>query len=149
MRRAQLEAAQLTEDSIVEPDSREQRALLDRWVEAFWQKDVAAIVEMFSQDAVWEMPPFVGWYQGADEIGALIDRQCPGGVHDMRMVPTMANGQPAFGLYMRTDNDDFEPFHLQVLTIGAEGVSHVAAFFDLDLFETFGLPPRLPVESAA
>jgi RNA polymerase sigma-70 factor (ECF subfamily) len=95
------------------------------------------------------MPPFVGWYQGPEEIGALIDRQCPGGVHDMRMVATQANGQPAFGLYMRTEAGDFEPFHLQVLTIGAEGVSHVAAFFDLDLFETFGLPARLPDESAA
>jgi RNA polymerase sigma-70 factor (ECF subfamily) len=147
--RATLEAAQLTEDSIVEPDDVEQRALLDRWVEAFWKKDVTAIVAMFSQDAIWEMPPFVGWYQGPEEIGALIDRQCPGGVHDMRMVATQANGQPAFGLYMRTEAGDFEPFHLQVLTIGAEGVSHVAAFFDLDLFETFGLPARLPDESAA
>ena len=110
-----------TEDSVVEPDDLEQRALLDRWVEAFWKKDVTAIVAMFSQEAVWEMPPFVGWYQGPEEIGALIDRQCPGGVHDMRMVPTLANGQPAFGLYMRTDAGDFEPFHLQVLTIGARG----------------------------
>jgi RNA polymerase sigma-70 factor (ECF subfamily) len=146
---AQLEAANLTEDSIVEPESLEQRALLDRWVEAFWKKDIKAIVEMFSQEAVWEMPPFVGWYQGPEEIGALIDRQCPGGVHDMRMVPTVANGQPAFGLYMRSDEGDFEPFHMQVLTIGAEGVSHVVAFFEVELFETFGLPERLPAETAA
>ena len=147
--RAQLEAAQLTEDSIVEPDDAALRALLDRWVEAFWQKDINAIVDMFSKDAIWEMPPFVGWYQGPDEIGRLIDRQCPGGVHDMRMVLTQANGQPAFGLYMRTDAGDFEPFHLQVLTIGAEGVSHVAAFFELELFSTFGLPERLPADYAA
>jgi RNA polymerase sigma-70 factor (ECF subfamily) len=146
---AQLEAADLTEDSVAEPASAEQRALLDRWVEAFWQKDVAAIVEMFSQDAVWEMPPFEGWYQGPEEIGALIDRQCPGGIHDMRMLATRANGQPAFGLYMRTDDGDFEPFHLQVLTIGTEGVTHVAAFFDVDLFATFGLPERLPAEPVA
>ncbi len=146
--RAQLDAAQLTQDSIVEPDSKEQRDLLDRWVEAFWQKDVTAIVQMFSQDAIWEMPPFIGWYEGPEDIGALIDRQCPGGVHDMRMLPTQANGQPAFGLYMRTEAGDFAPFHLQVLTIGKSGVRHVAAFFDLDLFATFGLPARLPAESA-
>ena len=147
--RAQLEAASITEDSVTEPESREQRELLDRWVEAFWQKDVNAIVEMFSKEAIWEMPPFVGWYQGPDTIGRLIDTQCPGQVHDMRLVETRANGQPAFGLYMRTVTGQFEPFHLQVLTIGPEGVGHVAAFFDLDLFETFGLPERLPAEPAA
>jgi RNA polymerase sigma-70 factor, ECF subfamily len=147
--RAQLEAANLTEDSVREPESLEQRQLLDRWVDAFWEKDVAAIVTMFSQDAVWEMPPFTGWYQGPEVIGRLIDSQCPGNEHDMRLLATQANGQPAFGLYMRTDSGDFEPFHLQVLTIGSEGVRHVAAFFDLDLFGTFGLPPRLPADSAA
>jgi RNA polymerase sigma-70 factor (ECF subfamily) len=50
---------------------------------------------------------------------------------------------------MRTDAGDFVPFHLQVLTIGPTGISHVAAFFDVDLFETFGLPPRLPADAAA
>lgn len=146
---AQLGQAGLTEDSIVEPESREQRELLDRWVQAFWDKDINAIVQMFTQDAVWEMPPFVGWYQGAEAIGRLIDRHCPGGAHDMRLVATSANGQPAFGLYLRAEAGDFEPFQLQVLTIGADGVSHVVAFFDPALFHTFGLPERLPAESAA
>jgi RNA polymerase sigma-70 factor (ECF subfamily) len=89
------------------------------------------------------MPPFVGWYQGPDEIGRLNDRQCPGGVHDMRMVLTQANGQPAFGLYMRRPDGVFTPFHLQVLTITDGEVSHVGAFFDDALFETFGLPAVL------
>src|SRR5262245_3063040 len=142
--RAQLADAQLSQDSIVEPEDAGQREMLDRWVEAFWEKDIATLVQMFSEDAVWEMPPFVGWYQGAATIGRLIDWNCPGGVHDMRMVRTQANSQPAFGLYMRNDDGAFEPFQLQVLTIGPEGVSHVVVFFDLELFETFGLPALLP-----
>ncbi len=146
---AQLAKANLTEDSIVEPESAEQRAMLDRWVEAFWEKDVAAIASMFSEDAVWEMPPFNGWYQGPEAISRLIDRQCPGRSHDMRLVPTRANGQPAFGLYMRAGGAGrFEPFHLQVLTIGRTGVDHVTAFFDVGLFERFGLPAYLPAEPA-
>ena len=48
------------------------------------------------------MPPFTGWYLGAENIGELIDTQCPGGLNDMPMIETRANGQPAFGLYMRT-----------------------------------------------
>ncbi len=145
---AQLAKANLTEDSIVEPESAEQRALLDRWVDAFWEKDIETIASMFSDDAVWEMPPFTGWYQGREAISRLIDRQCPGQTHDMRLVPTSANGQPAFGLYMRSEDGTFEPFHLQVLTIGRSGVSHVAAFFDVGLFARFGLPPRLPADAA-
>jgi RNA polymerase sigma-70 factor (ECF subfamily) len=45
---------------------------------------------------------------------------------------------------MRGPDDDFHPFHLQVLTIGADGVEHVGAFFDPSLFEMFGLPASLP-----
>jgi RNA polymerase sigma-70 factor (ECF subfamily) len=142
--RAQLADADLTEDTVREPDSAEQRALLDRYVNAFWEKDIDTIVELLTQDAIWEMPPFVGWYHGAETIGRLIDTHCPGGVHDMRMVRTMANGQPAFGLYMREADSVFRPFQLQVLTLGRTGrVSHVAAFFDTDLFATFGLPPTV------
>ena len=100
--------------------------MLDRYVQAFWDKDIDAIVSMLTRDAVSEMPPYTGWYQGAENIGRLIDTQCPGGRHDMRMLPTRANGQPAFGLYMRGDDGGFHPFHLQVLTLGPDGVEHVA-----------------------
>ena len=61
----------------------------------------------------------------------------------MRMVPTRANGQPAFGLYMRAPDGAFWPFHLQVLTLGRPAVSHVAAFFDGPCSRTFGLPDKL------
>ncbi len=137
---AQLAAAGVTEESLEEPDDAAQRALLDRYVQAFWEKDITTIVSMLTADAVWEMPPFVGWYSGAENIGRLIDTACPGGRHDMKMLPASANGQPAFGLYMRGPDDVFRPFQLQVLTIGAAGVSHVAAFFSEGLFESFGLP---------
>jgi RNA polymerase sigma-70 factor (ECF subfamily) len=62
----------------------------------------------------------------------------------MRLVPTMANGQPAFGLYMRGDDDLYRPFNLPVLTLRGDQVGHVACFFDLSLFATFGLPATLP-----
>jgi RNA polymerase sigma-70 factor (ECF subfamily) len=126
----------------------EQKVLLDKYVAAFWAKDIDGIVALLKQDAVWEMPPFTGWYVGDRNIGNLIDTQCPGGVHDMVMLPTTANGQPAFGLYMRGSDGDFTPFHLQVLDLDGDRVRHVAAFFEKDLFETFGLPARLPADAA-
>jgi RNA polymerase sigma-70 factor, ECF subfamily len=140
---AQMEKVKASEDTVGEP-TPEQRELLERYVQAFWDKDIDAIVSMLTRDAIWEMPPFAGWYQGNDNIGRLVDTQCPGDRHDMPMLATSANGQPAFGLYMRQRDGSFTPFHLQVLTLGADGVEHVAAFFETTLFARFGLPERLP-----
>jgi RNA polymerase sigma-70 factor (ECF subfamily) len=141
--RAQLDEVTPHEEEIVEPAAADQRELLDRFVSAFERKDISAMVELFTKDAIWEMPPFVGWYQGAENIARLIDTQCPAdGPGDMRLVPTWANGQPAFGLYMR-DGEVYRPFNLPVLTLSESGVEHVACFFDTRLFATFGLPEVL------
>ncbi|HJQ47799.1 MAG TPA: sigma-70 family RNA polymerase sigma factor [Amycolatopsis sp.] len=143
--RAQLAEVTPTEDEVTEPTEAEQRELLDRYVTAFERKDIAAMVELFTKDAVWEMPPFVGWYQGPDNIARLIDTQCPAkDPGDMYLVPTWANGQPAFGLYMR-DGDVYRPFNLPVLTLSKDGVKHVSSFFDTSLFAKFGLPESVPV----
>ncbi len=143
---AQMRERGLTEDTVVADLTAEQQFLLDRYVDAFWRKDVNAIVTMLTQDAVWEMPPFLGWYTGAANIGNLIDTQCPGGTHDMPMIQTVANGQPAYGLYMRSADGTFQPFHLQVLELEGGQVKHVGAFFDHRLFEKFGLPKSLPAD---
>jgi RNA polymerase sigma-70 factor (ECF subfamily) len=146
---AQMEKAQLRPDSVDPTVDDEHKELLEKYVAAFWEKDIDAIVALLKHDAIWEMPPYVGWYQGADNIGRLIDHQCPGERHDMPMVATSANGQPAFGLYMRQGDGTFAPFHLQVLTIVDGEVSNVAAFFDHALFDTFGLPPVLHAETVS
>src|SRR5262245_19323968 len=96
--RAQLKQAALTEDSVTEPTDPARRDLLDRYARAMEAKVVATIVRLLKQDALWEMPPFVGWYQGAEDIGRLIDVACPAGPGELRMLPTQANGQPAFAM---------------------------------------------------
>jgi len=130
--------------SQLDADDPEVKAKLERYVAAFEAYDIETIVEMLTTDAIWDMPPFTGWYQGNEEIGKLIATQCPATkAGDMRMVPTVANGQPAFGLYMRSADGRMLPFQLQQLTIGPNGVERVTAYFDLRLFETFGLPPEV------
>jgi RNA polymerase sigma-70 factor (ECF subfamily) len=130
--------AQLSED---DPEVRKQ---LERYVAAFEAYDVDGIVSMFTEDAVWEMPPFTGWYQGNVEIGKLIHVNCPArGPGDMRLLPTSgANRQPAYGLYMREDGV-LRAFQIQQLTLGDGGVERVTCYFDLSLFDTFGLPREL------
>ncbi|WP_214323461.1 sigma-70 family RNA polymerase sigma factor [Nonomuraea sediminis] len=141
--RAQLADVAPSEDDAYEPLTPEQKEQLDRYVAAFESYDVSAIVQLFTKDAVWEMPPFIGWYQGPDTIGRLITTQCPAkGPGDLHLVPTWANGQPAFGMYLR-DGDVYRPFGIPVITFEGDKVSHVGMFFDLSLFETFGLPSSI------
>jgi RNA polymerase sigma-70 factor (ECF subfamily) len=141
---AQLADRGLTEETVESDLDEAQRQLLDRYVEAFWRKDIDTIVSLLTAEATWDMPPFTSWFRGADKIGWLIGHECPGGALDMPMIATQANGQPAYGLYMRTPQGHFTPFQLQVLELEGDRVRHVTAFFDHRLFETFGLPMSLP-----
>ncbi|MBF4161091.1 sigma-70 family RNA polymerase sigma factor [Nocardioides sp. CBS4Y-1] len=148
---AQMGERALSADTVSSEElTREQRELLDRYTEAFWKKDVDTIVSLLTAEAVWEMPPFTSWFKGRANIAWLIGNECPGGIEDMPMIETRANGQPAFGLYMRTPEGHFEPFQLQVLQWGADPANpeleQVDAFFDPRLFAVFGLPTSLPAD---
>jgi RNA polymerase sigma-70 factor (ECF subfamily) len=145
--RAQLDAVQPSQDRPLDaPESPEQQDLLGRYIEAFETYDMDKLVELFTTEAVFEMPPFDGWYQGPADIVSLSKNHCPAeGPGDMRFVRTTANGQPAAALYMlNRETGAHEAFQLHVLEIAPEGVAHVVAFHAGDgLFEKFGLPERL------
>ena len=146
--RAQIGELAPAEDEVTEPVRAEQRELLDRYVAAFQNYDTAALVTLFSADAVWEMPPFTGWYQTPEHIVLLTQTHCPAsGPGDMVLLPTQANGQPAFGLYMRGDDGVHRAFQLHVVHLRGRAVDHVVAFFDTSLFAKFGLPDNLPAAS--
>jgi len=142
--RSQLEAVGPTSsDPLTPPDSAEAQDLLDRYIAAFEAYDIDRLVELFTAEAIWEMPPYTGWYQGPQNIITLIHQQCPAeSPGDMRMIPLIANGQPAAAMYMRA-GDVHLPFQLHVLDINEDRVSHVVAFLDGALFPKFGLPGSL------
>jgi RNA polymerase sigma-70 factor (ECF subfamily) len=146
--RAHIERVAPDEDSVVEPTIAGEREVLDRYAAAFERKDIASIVELLTADVVWEMPPFVEWYRGRDRVARHLDLRCPGVPGGIRLVETRANGQPAFGMYLRADDATYARFNLQVLTLSAVGISGVVSFFDLRLFPTFGLPESLPADAA-
>jgi RNA polymerase sigma-70 factor (ECF subfamily) len=142
--RSQLEAAGPTsEDQLTEPDSADAQDRLSDYIAAFEAYDIDRLAELFTREAIWEMPPYVGWYQGPQAIATLIHQQCPAQAPgDMRLIPLTANGQPAAAMYMR-DGEKHLPFQLHVLDMRADGVSHVVAFLDTTLFAKFGLPAHL------
>ena len=139
--RSQINDAQPDETAIQEPRPGNERDLLDRFVAAMHRHDIPELVAVLTEDAVYEMPPFPSWFRGADVIGRMVSAQSPAeGPGDHLLVPTAANGQPAFGLYMPDEYGIHRAFNLQVLTVTPSGISHVVAFFDLRLFARFGLP---------
>lgn len=144
--RAQLDAVGPSEDDTLDPpDTPETKDLLDRYIAAFEAYDIDKLVEMFTEEAVWEMPPFDGWYQSPAAIHTLIKRHCPAEkAGDMRLLPATANGQAAAGLYMRNkETGVHEAFQFHVIDVKSDAVAHVVAFGDAALFEKFGLPATL------
>lgn len=118
------------------------------WAEfcaAFERHDIDGVVKVLAADAIWEMPPFPGWYRGAAAIGVLTSTQCPAQrAGDLRMIPTVCNGLPAAGMYLRQpEGDVWRPFQLDVLTLEGGEVAHVAAFFLPDAFRLAGLPAEV------
>ena len=138
--RAQLGAVAPTEDDVPELTDPDQRALLEQYAAAFENSDMDALLGLLKQDAVWEMPPHLEWYIGSAAIVRLITTHCPAGPGDLRLVLTSANGQPAFGVYLRGDDGVFRAYQIQVLRTDGHQVGHAVVWFDLDLFPSFGLP---------
>jgi RNA polymerase sigma-70 factor (ECF subfamily) len=121
------------------------RSLLNRYAAAFENGDVAALMGVLTDDAVWEMPPFATWFVGRETIVRFLTHRLPlpgGG----RMVPVSANGQPAFALYRGDGGDRWHAHALHVLTVADAGVTAVVAFLDPAVFGPFGLAQSIPAE---
>jgi RNA polymerase sigma-70 factor (TIGR02960 family) len=133
-------------DSLVQPTDHRQRELLDRYVAAFQNADVDELVAVLTEDARYEMPPFLTWFQGNTAIGAFL------GPHmrnfgDTPVIRTTANGQPAVALYPATDDGQHRLHALHVLTLAPHGVGHVVAFMDIDTLRRLELPEVLLPEA--
>ena len=122
----------------------EHTALLSRYVDAFERYDMEALTALLHDDAKWTMPPFALWLQTNEDVV----KWCLGpgiGCRGSRLVPTMANGSPAFGQYKPDpDGNGHVPWSLQVLDVSDDGIAGITFFLDTEaFFPLFGLPPRL------
>jgi RNA polymerase sigma-70 factor (ECF subfamily) len=122
----------------------DQRTLLARYVDAFQRYDMSALTSLIQEDATQSMPPYEMWLSGRDDIlGWWVG---PGAAcRGSRLIPTTANGTPAFGQYRPGGPDgSYEPWSLQVLEISDGGIAGFTFFLDTEtLFPLFGLPMRL------
>jgi RNA polymerase sigma-70 factor, ECF subfamily len=141
--RATLEGKEAQPSDPPQPLDDEQRELLARYVDAFERYDMDSLTALLHEEATWSMPPYALWLQTHDDIVAW----CLGpgaGCRGSRLVPTVANGSPAFGQYKPDGSGGHEAWALQVLEVSGGRI--VGANFFLDtatLFPLFGLPLRL------
>lgn len=138
--RARLEQVAPVEDQVVEPVGPDQRALLDRYMAAFEDADVTALMRLLREDAGWEMPPWLTWFAGRQAIGQFLASQVFGAPRAWRMVATRANGQPAVAAYLRGGDGGYHAHAIQVLTVTSGGIARVVTFLDPSLFGVFDLP---------
>jgi len=141
--RATLESLEIQDAETLLPTDDEQRALLDRYVDAFERYDMESLTSLLREDATWSMPPYEMWLQTHDDIRAW----CLGpgiGCRGSKLIALEANGMPAFGQYKPGPQGGLEPWSLQVLEVADGRIIGISFFLDTGrLFPQFGLPPRL------
>ncbi|MEU5436668.1 sigma-70 family RNA polymerase sigma factor [Streptomyces sp. NPDC020719] len=127
-----------------DPLDEDQQRLLARYVAAFEGYDMTALTALLHEDATLSMPPYDLWLRGQEDIVAW-HLGCGSGCRGSRLVPTVANGTPAFGQYRPSGpGGRHEPWALQVVEIADGKISGLNAFLDTARwFPLFGLPERL------
>jgi RNA polymerase sigma-70 factor (TIGR02960 family) len=124
------------------PGSPRERHAVGRLADAFEAGDVDAVVALLTDDAWLTMPPEPLEYQGAVAIGAFLSHRDAHRGTPLRLVPTRANGHPAFGCYLPT-GEMARPYGLLVVTLDGDAISAMTWFADSSVFPVFGLPRRL------
>jgi RNA polymerase sigma-70 factor (ECF subfamily) len=141
--RAALSAANVSPTAPSQPMDEEQHALLARYVDAFERYDMESLTALLHEDATWSMPPYELWLQTHLDI----TKWCLGpgiGCKGSLLIPTLANGSPAFGHYKPSSGGGYEPWSLQVVELSGDRITGISFFLDTArLFPLFGLPARL------
>jgi len=124
--------------------SREERELLERYVEAADAGDPAAMIALLREDALCAMPPSPQWWVGRENI---VEAWVEGGFgedswgHLRCLVTDGANRQPAIACYVKRPGDaEYRPLVLDVLRIEDDAVAEIAVFPLEPLLEALGLP---------
>jgi len=118
------------------------RALLERYVRAWEQADVSALVALLHDEATLTMPPLPAWVRGARAIGASLAAMVltPDARGRFRFEPTEANGLPALAAYDRTAGGAWRAASLHVIDVEGDRIAGITAFVDPSLFAPLGLP---------
>jgi RNA polymerase sigma-70 factor (TIGR02960 family) len=127
------------------PDSAQERELVRRFTQAYEAGDVHEVVALLTEDAWLIMPPVPLQYQGRELAARFLAATGFRPGRSARLVPTRANGQPAFGLYIRDPQAPVaHASGILVLTLVGSQISAMTGFPDNSALPVFGLPRTLP-----
>jgi len=122
-----------------------QRALLDRYVQAWESRDIERFAALLKEDALYSMPPWREYYQGRNAIGHFFASVWPA-YRGFRLVPIGANLQPAFAHYTLGADGRWNAHSMQLLSLDEGGIAIFTAFMQplaQRLFPAFHLPTIL------
>ena len=140
--RAGLQQRRITSEiPAPQPHSPAEEAIVGRFVRAWESADVEALVALLTDDVFMSMPPMPFEYQGRD----VVARFCAGLFDAGRrfdLLPTRANGQPAFGAYLRSGSGVRHGTGLYVLGLAGDRISALTRF-ENGVLPRFGLPRSL------
>jgi len=126
------------------PNSALERQLAGRFADAVESGDTDEVVALLTDDALLTMPPQPLEYQGHEAIGAVLRHRAELRGAALRVVPTQANTQPAFGCYLPEAQAAIaRAYGLIVLTLEGDAIAAITWFADTSLFRHFGLPRTL------
>ncbi|REE78643.1 RNA polymerase sigma-70 factor (ECF subfamily) [Paenibacillus taihuensis] len=142
--RETMNRTQLRSDEYSKMDVDPDPALLSRYVEAFEQFNIDALVSLFHEEGCMSMPPFPMWISGQDDLStffALTRWHCEGS----KFVWTTVNGgYPALAQYMPSKEAPvLVPWGIHVLEVKDNRILHVQNFINTKLFARLGLPAHL------
>jgi RNA polymerase sigma-70 factor (TIGR02960 family) len=129
-------------DTAPAPGSPEEEATVAEFVRAYEEGDLDALVGMLTDDVFLSMPPLPLEYEGI-EVATRFYANMIGSGRRFDLVPTRANGQPAFGSYLRAPTGVRHGTGLLVLTLAGDRISSITRF-DTSVLPWFGLPRSLP-----
>ncbi len=141
--RATLDASDIDASSTATTVSdEEERDLLARYLDAFEKYDIPALTSLLHDDAVFSMPPFDLWLRGPEEVGRFM-LGTGSGCEGSRVIPTSANGSPAFASYRPYEDGVFRPHSVVVLEVAGGRITEICNFLGEETFKLFGLPLEL------
>jgi RNA polymerase sigma-70 factor (ECF subfamily) len=125
------------------PKSPAEAAIVDRFVSAFERFDLDELVALLTDDAKLTMPPEPAEHRGPQPIAGFLMESHLG--QDLKFLPTRANGQPAFVLYLPDPSAPiWRASGLIVLTLRGNQIHALTRFGNLGLLARFGFPRTLP-----
>jgi len=126
------------------PGSAAEREIVARLARAYEAGDLDCIVELLTDDVRLTMPPMPLEYHGRELAASFLKIVSLRAGRTFRLVPTRANGQPAFGFYVHDPHGEVgRATGLLVLTLSGRRISALT-HFDNSMLPRFGLPRMLP-----